>query len=467
MVFTQPIYFLFFAVVFCVYWTLKSDHIRKMWLLASSLVFYAWWDVRFLALILFIIATTYGAAKYMGRTPDQKKRKQAATISIVAALAVLAVFKYFGFFMESVNGVLNAAGQETLSVTLKILLPVGISFYTFQAISYTVDVYKGKLSPDVPLLDYATYVAFFPQLVAGPVVRPETFLPQIAKPRSFNWNMLRPYVFMFMIGYFKKACLADNIAILIDPVYSNPEIYSTATLYLTAFLYSVQIYCDFSGYTDMAIASAGLLGFRLRLNFMFPYFSQNIQLFWRRWHISLSSWLRDYLYIAMGGNRGSKFNMYRNLMMTMVLGGLWHGAGWNFIIWGFFHGAALIFTRFVRLPKIQGVPIAVNKTVGIALTFIFVSFLWIFFRAQSFEISQNFIEGLVIPRTGLEIEMGLVLTLTLIGAILFHAFNAVDHPAKYLGQLARPVHAFGTGAAASMMIALTAAAQQPFIYFQF
>ncbi len=467
MVFTQPIYFLFFAIVFCTFWGLKSHFWRKVTLLISSLVFYAWWDVRFLALIIFVIGTTYSASKFMGTTENKVHRKFAATLSITAALGVLAVFKYFGFFMESVNSALNLAGQETLSVTLKILLPVGISFYTFQAISYTVDVYKRKLSPNVPLLDYATYVAFFPQLVAGPVVRPQTFLPQIATPRVFNWQMLRPYIFMFMVGYFKKACLADNIAILIDPVYATPEIYNTATLYLTAFLYSVQIYCDFSGYTDMAIASAGLLGFRLRLNFMFPYFSKNIQLFWRRWHISLSSWLRDYLYIAMGGNRGGKFNMYRNLMLTMVLGGLWHGAGWNFIIWGFFHGAALIATRFIRLPQFENIPQFVMDGVGIILTFIFVSFLWIFFRAQSFAQSFDFIQGLIVGRTGLTIEMGPVLLATLTGAILFHIYNAVDHPAKYLGRIKRPVYGFGLGAMASLLIALTAATQQPFIYFQF
>jgi len=467
MLFTQPIFFLFFAVVFTIYWSVQNHQLRKYWLLASSLFFYGYWDVRFLGLILFIIGTTYAASRYMGRTENNKHRKLAATLSISAALSVLAIFKYFGFFLESLNGALLASGYDDLGLTLSILLPVGISFYTFQAISYTVDVYKNKLPSDIALLDYATYVAFFPQLVAGPVVRPQTFLPQIAKPRIFNWQMLRPFIFMFMIGYFKKACVADNIAGLIDPVYANPEFYSTGTLYLTAFLYSVQIYCDFSGYTDMAIATAGLLGYRLRLNFMFPYFSQNIQLFWRRWHISLSSWLRDYLYIALGGNRGGKFKMYRNLMLTMVLGGLWHGAGWNFIIWGFFHGLALIVNRFVKLPGKNILPSTIHKGLAIAITFSFVSVLWIFFRAQTFAQSLSFIEGLIINRTGLTIELGPVLILTLIGSIAFHIYNAIDHPAKYLGRLTRPIHALSVGAATSLMIALTAPTHHPFIYFQF
>jgi len=467
MIFTQPVYFLFFAIVFTLFWATQRHLFRKLILLISSLVFYAWWDVRFLALILFVIGTTYGAARYMQATRNPDKRKIAASLSIIAALSVLAVFKYFNFFLDNLGAVLNWAGQDSLSVTLKILLPVGISFYTFQAISYTVDVYKGKLTQKVPLLDYAAYVAFFPQLVAGPVVRPETFLPQIAKPRSFNWNMLRPYIFMFMIGYFKKACLADNIAVLIDPVYANPEFYSTGTLYLTAFLYSIQIYCDFSGYTDMAIASAGLLGFRLRLNFMFPYFSPNIQQFWRRWHISLSSWLRDYLYIALGGNRGGKTKMYRNLMLTMVLGGLWHGAGWNFIIWGFFHGAALIMTRFIRLDNIRSLSAPIRTGIGIAMTFCFVSFLWIFFRAQSFTHSYNFIEGLIFSRPGMTIDIYPVLWMSLAGAIVMHAYNGLDHPAKYLGRLPRPVFSFGVGAGLSLLLALTATSQQAFIYFQF
>ena len=467
MIFTQPIYFVFFGTVFTLYWLINRHELRKIILLCSSLFFYAWWDVRFLVLIIFVIGTTYGAAQYMRATKDQRKRKTAASLSIFAALGVLAIFKYFNFFMGSLGSILNLAGQDSLSVTLKILLPVGISFYTFQAISYTVDVYKNKLSSDVPLLDYATYVAFFPQLVAGPIVRAQTFLPQIARPRSFNWNMLRPYIFMFMIGYFKKACLADNIAIIIDPVYANPEFYSTATLYLTAFLYSVQIYCDFSGYTDMAIASAGLLGFRLRLNFMFPYFSQSIQLFWRRWHISLSSWLRDYLYIGLGGNRGGKTKMYRNLMLTMVLGGLWHGAGWNFIIWGFFHGAALILTRFIKLENIMPIPTSIRAGIGIALTFCFVSFLWIFFRAQTFAQSFHFVEGLFVARHGLTIDMDPILTITLIIATLFHAYNGMDHPAKYLGRLPGPAYSLGTGAMFALLLALTAAEQQAFIYFQF
>ncbi len=467
MIFTQPIYFLFFAIVFTLFWSTKHHQFRKLVLLVSSLVFYAWWDVRFLALILFVIGTTYSAARYMQAVQDPRKRKTAATLSIVAALGVLAVFKYFNFFIENLGAVLNWAGQDSLSVTLKFLLPVGISFYTFQAISYTVDVYRGKLTQKVPLLDYATYVAFFPQLVAGPVVRPETFLPQIAKPRVFNWNMVRPFIFMFMIGYFKKACLADNIAPLIDPVYASPELYSTGALYLTAFLYSVQIYCDFSGYTDMAIASAGLLGFRLRLNFMFPYFSPNIQQFWRRWHISLSSWLRDYLYIALGGNRGGKLKMYRNLMLTMVLGGLWHGAGWNFIIWGFLHGAALIMTRFVKLENIKSLSEPVRISAGIVMTFCFVSFLWIFFRAQTFAQSFNFIEGLAFPRQGMNIDVDPVLLLTLGVAVLFHAYNGAAHPAKYLGRIPRPIFAFSFGMSLSLLFALTATNQQAFIYFQF
>jgi len=305
-------------------------------------------------------------------------------VSLAANLGVLAFFKYYNCFAESAGQFLDWLGLPVSDWTLAIFLPYGISFYTFQSMSYSIDVYRRRLDPVRSFLDLATFIAFFPQLVAGPIVRATAFLPQLAAPRVWANVDVRDCLTLFFIGFVKKACISENVAPVVDQFFSSPGSYDVLATWIAVLFYAVQIYCDFSGYTDMAIASARLLGYELTLNFAFPYLAGSITDFWRRWHISLSTWLRDDLYIPLGGNRGSKLFTWRNLMLTMLLGGLWHGAAWTFVIWGGLHGLALILHReFSRYPGNAGAGFRRGLAwAGPVLCFLWVCVTWIFFRAQ-------------------------------------------------------------------------------------
>lgn len=332
MLFTHGWFFVFFAVVFCVYWKLQDRQPQKRWLLACSYFFYACFDWRFLSLLMISTTVDYFVARWMQRTDVSKERRRWLIVSVVVNLGILAVFKYFNFFVDSAIDLAAAVGTELPERTARLVVPVGISFFTFQTLSYTIDVYRGNLRASDSFINVAVFVAFFPQLVAGPIVRASDFLPQLPSRKPWDKIAVRTALLLFLSGYIKKACISDNIAPLIDPVFRYPHLFSTSAVWTAVFGYAAQIYCDFSGYSEMAIAVAALLGFQLPRNFDFPYFATNIADFWRRWHISLSTWLRDYLYITLGGNRGSTVRTYRNLLLTMVLGGIWHGAGWNFLI---------------------------------------------------------------------------------------------------------------------------------------
>lgn len=344
MLFTQPLFFVFFALIFCTVWLIPSHNTRKLLLLVASYTFYAAWDWRFCSLIAISTVIDFLAGQQLGRASEILRRKAWLILSLTANLGILGFFKYYDFFIESGSGLLGLDPSRTMNI----VLPVGISFYTFQSMSYTIDIYRRQLKPVSGFTDFALYVSFFPQLVAGPIVRASHFLPQLSTKKSFSDIRFQVAFTLFLIGFIKKACISDNIALLIDPVFAAPDAFTAASLWIATVFYAVQIYCDFSGYTDMAIAIAALLGFQLQLNFRFPYFASNIAEFWQRWHISLSTWLRDYLYIPLGGNRGGSIKTYRNLMITMLLGGLWHGAAWNFVIWGGLHGGALAVHRVIR-----------------------------------------------------------------------------------------------------------------------
>jgi alginate O-acetyltransferase complex protein AlgI len=345
-IFTQPVFFLFFALTFGVHWALRGERARKIWLLVTSYVFYGYWDYRFVGLIVLCTLFDFAVGLLLARTEGARPRRALIAASLCMNLGLLGFFKYYGFFVSSAVDLLTSLGFHASVPVLKVLLPAGISFFTFQTMSYTIDVYRRQLEPQRNLLDFAVFVAFFPQLVSGPIVRATQFLPQLTVPRVLaNVNVRRALV-LFAVGYFKKACVADHIAAAIDPVFAHPSQFDGVSRALSALLYSIQIYCDFSGYTDMALGAAALLGYELAVNFDAPYFSTSVREFWQRWHISLSTWLRDYLYIPLGGNRGGPYRAARNLMLTMLLGGLWHGANWTFILWGFLHGAALGVQRF-------------------------------------------------------------------------------------------------------------------------
>ncbi len=324
---------------------LKPGAARKSFLLAASYYFYSCWDWRFLGLILASTLVDFLAGKKIYRAQDEKSKQRWLGLSLFANLGILAFFKYFNFFAHSLVQLLQGAGLEIGYSTLNIVLPVGISFYTFQTLSYSIDIYRGRLKPTQSFLDFSLFVAFFPQLVAGPIVRASEFLPQLEeaprrKPADFFEGLER-----FLVGLVKKVLIADIAAGVVDPVFNDPTLFSGAACAAGALAFTIQIYFDFSGYSDMAIGLAGMLGFRLPANFRLPYLSTSMTDFWRRWHISLSSWFRDYLYIPLGGNRRGTFLTYRNLAVTFLLTGLWHGANWTFVAFGLWNGLLLLSER--------------------------------------------------------------------------------------------------------------------------
>ncbi|HVS16485.1 MAG TPA: MBOAT family O-acyltransferase, partial [Thermoanaerobaculia bacterium] len=334
MIFTELRFLTFFVAVLAVYWALPANRPRKLWLLIMSFAFYAAWDWRFLSLIFFSISVDYLVGRGLGRTAREGPRRALLLASLGANLGLLGFFKYFGFFVEQAIELGALLGLELHRPSLEIVLPVGISFYTFQTLSYSIDVYRRKIEPTRDLLDLALFVAFFPQLVAGPIVRARDFLPQLERARRWAEVRAAPHLTLFLLGFIKKACVSDNVAATVDAYFAAPQAYDAAGAWIAVLLYAIQIYCDFSGYSDMAIASAGLLGYDLGPNFQHPYVAASPREFWQRWHISLSTWLRDYLYVPLGGNRHGEPRTHRNLMLTMLLGGLWHGAAWSFVLWG-------------------------------------------------------------------------------------------------------------------------------------
>lgn len=356
-------------------------------LLAASYIFYGWWDARFCTLLLGVTLISFVTA-----APKDSMRPAASravlAVGVGVPLLVLGVFKYYDFFVES----FCQAFHITNHAALNLILPVGISFYTFQALSYTIDVYRGKLEKEKSFLKFALYIGFFPQLVAGPIVKAADFLPQLREERRITLQRLERGVQIFAFGMFKKLVLADNLSLFVDEVFGIPGIYHWGTVLLAVVSYGIQIYMDFSGYSDMAIGCAECLGYDLNRNFNLPYISRNVSEFWKRWHISLSGWLQQYLYIPLGGNRKGVVRTYVNLMLTMLLGGLWHGANWTFVLWGGLHGAALCIHKcFLRVTgsrrdkdteeqNKKSFPAAICC---ILLTDLFVLFCWIFFRAES------------------------------------------------------------------------------------
>jgi D-alanyl-lipoteichoic acid acyltransferase DltB (MBOAT superfamily) len=365
-------------------------------LLVASYVFYGAWDWRFLSLIILSTVVDYVIGLRMGREGDDHKRQLLLWVSLAINLGMLAIFKYFGFFVDSFQLLLAGLGYQADPFTLSIILPVGISFFTFQTLSYTIDIYRRDLKPTRDFFDFALFVAFFPQLVAGPIERARNLLPNISEPRQLSWDDLRRGAVLCLTGLIKKIVIADAIAPSVNAIYASPDP-SRLDIIFATWLFAVQIYCDFSGYTDIARGVAKMLGFRLMRNFAQPYFAANPQEFWRRWHISLSTWLRDYLYISLGGNRGSTFKTNRNLMLTMTLGGLWHGAAWNFVAWGVYQGALLGLHRAysnVRGKTAQtvhrGLRYLALRVLAIAVFFQIVCYGWLLFRAQSFAQISNF-----------------------------------------------------------------------------
>lgn len=395
MIFNSVEYAVFLAVVLALYYALSTRG-QNVMLLGASYLFYGWWDYRFLTLLWISTLVDYFCAISIERSSG-RPRKLLLLISCVTNLGILGFFKYFNFFADSTVTALQWAGLEPSPVLLQIVLPMGISFYTFQTLSYTVDVYRGQLKAHRDFLSFALYVSYFPQLVAGPIERAGSLLPQLTNKRVVTARQVDSGSFLILLGLFKKVGVADAIAPLVDARFGSPEAFQGADLLLGVYLFAIQIYCDFSGYSDIARGSSRLLGIELMVNFRQPYFASSITDFWRRWHISLSSWLRDYLYIPLGGNRHGAVRTYRNLMITMLLGGLWHGASWAFIFWGGLHGIYLAVNRRFPLDKTkvgQLVGPHLRFVVGLVLTFHLVCLAWVFFRASSFAVAWNYLAGI-------------------------------------------------------------------------
>ncbi len=457
-------FLVFFGVVFGLHWLLRGASARKNLLLAASYLFYGAWDVRFLGLIALSTIVDFSVGRRLAVTEGPGARKLLLTVSLVLNLGLLGLYKYFDFFIESGAAMLAWAGLETSPESLGLILPVGISFYTFQTLSYTIDVYRRKLESESSLRDFALFVAFFPQLVAGPIVRAREFLPQLSRPRVFETVQFRAALTLFLFGFVKKACVADNCAPFVDEIYSNPELYTAGMHWLGIGLYYVQIYCDFSGYSDMAIATAAMLGYQLPLNFDFPIFARSVTEYWRRWHISLASWFRDYVYISLGGNRHGPVRTYLALLTVFFLCALWHGAAWNFVVWGMLHGLMLLLER-----RLDIAPWLERRFIGLVWANLVFTVALVFFRASSFELPWQFVQTMF----GLRADGSEMLDEWHIGAAIglvflaFHALNKAVRVDHWMERLPKPVFAVTLGVAAAIALPCVAANYAPFIYFQF
>jgi len=464
-IFTQPVFLLFFVTVFAVFWLARGHRFKKLWLLAASYVFYGAWDWRFLSLMAVTTLIDYAAGLALGGERDPARRRAWLYASLAGNLGLLGFFKYFNFFVGSAAALLGLPPDDR---ALAIVLPVGISFYTFQTMSYTIDVYREELAPVPSLVDFALFVSFFPQLVAGPIVRAADFLPQLVRPPRFAGVDLRGCLLLFLTGFVKKSCIADHLAAVVDPVFAAPGAFTAASVWIAVLFYAAQIYCDFSGYTDMAIACAGLLGYRLTPNFDSPYLAASVAEFWRRWHISLSTWLRDYLYRPLGGNRGGRLATHRNLLLTMVLGGLWHGAAWTFVAWGALHGIALSLHReWARRRVGRSRPLPGGRPAAVALTFLWVCVCWIFFRAGSFADAAVLCRSFLLFQSTGTRALDPALFLGFAALALLHAWSRHGAPERLLRAV--PAWAFAPcyGAATALALAFVPLRTDPFIYFQF
>lgn len=440
---------------------------QKTLLLAASYYFYAYWDWRFVGLIVFSTLVDYVIGHRMAHTEAPGMRRALLVASLVTNLGLLAVFKYFDFFLHSAQQAFAPLGLHLGSLNL--ILPIGISFYTFQTLSYTIDLYRRRIAECSSLLDFSLFVAFFPQLVAGPIVRAADLLPQFRRPITLDRVDLFLGTRQFITGLFKKVLVADNLARFVDEVFAHAGAYDSATTWLAVVAYAVQIYCDFSGYSDMAIGTARMLGFRFETNFRFPYLARSMGDFWRRWHISLSSWLRDYLYIPLGGNRRGRARTQINLMLTMLLGGLWHGAAWTFVAWGALHGAALSIQRLLiaagggsrwgtgRLAR----ALSRAGTLGVVLV------AWVLFRAPSFDAARRMLRVMFDPHAP-GISWPFPFAIVVLGLVIaVHLVELRGH-----GEILRlPASRWTTPVVLCTMVWLVLlyhpAAFNPFIYFQF
>ena len=470
MTFNSIQFAIFLPIVLGLYWVLSHRWQNRL-LLVASYVFYGTWDYRFLSLIFITTAVDYWAGRMLSRSDDEAFRKRILFVSMAANIGMLAVFKYFGFFVDSAVELLNWIGFEPNRPALEILLPAGISFYTFQSMSYTIDVYRRRMDAAQHFGDFATFVAYFPHLVAGPIQVAKWLLPQIENPRDKpDAEKIRSALFLILLGLFKKVAIGDAVAGIADKAFEGSGSAGAVTLMLGAVAFALQIYGDFAGYSDIARGTSRLFGIELKRNFEQPYLSRSITEFWRTWHISLSTWLHDYLYVPLGGNKGGPSKTYRNLMLTMLLGGLWHGASWTFVIWGGLHGLFLAVHRALGgyVPRGELPPLRVRDVPKILGTFALVCLLWVFFRAMTLSQATEYLAGIFSWRPG-PVDPNDVLLLSI--SVFF--IVALDIAQRLSGHHAVVLRwpALARGATYALLFAWivmwSGGEAKPFIYFQF
>ena len=469
MLFNSFEFAIFLPIVFLLYWFVfnKTIKLQNLFLLIIGYIFYGWWDWRFLFLIAFSTIFDFTIGILLEKTTELQKRKLLFAASCIVNIGLLGFFKYFNFFIDNFISAFESIGYHIPAVSLKIILPVGISFYTFQSLSYTTDVFRRKMKPTTDFVSFAAFISFFPQLVAGPIERAFNLLPQFHKKRLFDLNLAVKGMRQILWGLFKKIVIADTLSTYVDAIFNSYEVLPGSTLLLGAIYFAVQIYCDFSGYSSIAIGTARLFGFTLLQNFSYPYFSTNVSQFWGKWHISLTSWFRDYVYIPMGGSRGSLTKTIFNTLFVFALSGFWHGANWTFVIWGLLNGLYLIPNLILKNKKV----ISENNVFGIfsmLFTFGLITFSWIFFRSNNLAQAFQYINGLFSKSLfTYPVQHGMAITIPLI-VILF----GVEWIRKKEIELFQPqnIHFILRWIIYLVMIIICLAffkQNQSFIYFQF
>lgn len=480
MLFNSLNFAVFFPIVFILYWFVANGNLKlqNKLLILCSYFFYACWDYRFLFLLIFSTLLDYFTGLKISESKKSSEKKTWLWISLIINLGFLGVFKYYNFFSASFADALSQIGIKTNFASLNVILPVGISFYTFHGLSYVIDIYRGKIKPEKNFIDYSVFVCFFPLLVAGPIERATHLLPQIQKKRTFNYTQAVDGLRQILWGLFKKIVIADNCAEYANAIFNNSSTFSGSTLVLGALFFTFQIYGDFSGYSDIALGTARLLGIELLRNFAFPYFSRDIAEFWRRWHISLSSWFRDYLYIPLGGSKGGRWMQVRNTFIIFLVSGFWHGANWTFIAWGALNAIYFIPLLLLNRNRMHMEIIAhgrllptFNEFVNMAATFILVVIGWIFFRADSIRHAFNYLSGICSPSITNTPELPRIALQTIVLVLVFVLIEWIGRDQQYaiakLGFNWPRFVRWSIYYCIIFSIFYFAGTQQQFIYFQF
>ncbi len=469
MLFNSIDFLFFLPIVFLLYWMLSQKlKAQNILLLISSYIFYGWWDYRFLSLIMLSTVVDYFVGLKLYKSGSKSNRKRWLIVSLLFNIGLLSFFKYYNFFIESWIESLTLIGYSVENTwTLQVILPVGISFYTFQTLSYSIDIYKGKLSPTKNFIGFAAFVSFFPQLVAGPIERASNLLPQILNAREYTYKAISSGIKLMIWGFFLKLVVADRAAIYVNAVYNNIENHDGLSFIAATLLFAFQIYGDFAGYSLIAIGVAKMFGLNLMTNFNRPYFSPSISEFWNRWHISLSTWFKDYVYIPLGGNRSKKWRWLFNLFITFLISGLWHGANWTFVIWGALNGIYLIFEALLFKNKRTGI-------INIILTFILINFAWIFFRANSLEEASYIINKIFTSPGNLYIGAGDDITASIYAAIAIGILLIVEFKKEFFNSLFsisknkyEIIRLIGYSFVVFLILYLGVFGESQFIYFQF